>query len=148
MTGGEAAEVTKERVAHHLVFGQSHDLAGRDRHAVQAKALGSTRNSLKAEYFSLRLKYLRAFVGSSPTQSFNADCSAPVSARASLQARRSNEPISSARSASAEPTSRIGAISIRTSPRAASSPIRGLYGANPLSIQVRKRARSSASHGP
>jgi hypothetical protein len=40
MTGGEAAEVTKERVAHHLVFGQSHDLAGRDRHAVQAKALG------------------------------------------------------------------------------------------------------------
>jgi hypothetical protein len=39
MTGGEDAEVTKERVAHHLVFGQSHDLAGRDRHAVQAKAL-------------------------------------------------------------------------------------------------------------
>src|SRR5512132_1603468 len=39
MTGRDAAEVTKERVAHHLVLGQAHDLARRDRHAVQTNAL-------------------------------------------------------------------------------------------------------------
>jgi hypothetical protein len=68
MTVCDMAEVAVERMVQDLVFRQSHGLARRDRHAVQAEPLRVDAEILNREYFSPRLKYLRALAGSSPTQ--------------------------------------------------------------------------------
>ena len=78
----ERPEAVVERMRQHLGLGQADDLAGRDRHPVQAEALRSTRKSRNAAYFSLRLKYLRACDESSPTRA-----SAPPARPRSAHAR-------------------------------------------------------------
>ena len=116
MRVGEAAEVLKVRVAQDFVFRQAHHFTRRDRHAVQANAMRVDAELAERRVLLAEAEVLARLRRVSPTQSFNADCSAPVSGRASLQVRRSSASIRFARSASAESASSSGAISIPTSP--------------------------------
>ncbi len=83
---------------------------------VEPKFFASARKSRNAAYFSLKLKYLRARDGSSPTQSLSAACPAPVSARAIRQVRRRSASSWAANLVSRADSVRIGVISIPTSP--------------------------------